>query len=82
MPVFLSAFATELYTKCSIPFSLAMSAMSFPLRVLPSVPSSNGVPIRNTDSTSFTACANESGSSRSPLTILAPSFLKSWAEED
>jgi hypothetical protein len=32
-----------------------MSAINFPLRISPSVPSSNGVPIRNTDSTSYTA---------------------------
>jgi len=39
-------------------FSLATSAINFPLRISPSIPSSNGVAIRNTDSISFKAGLN------------------------
>ena len=69
-------------TPRAIYLSISCRYFSFPLRVSPSGPSPAGVPIRNIESTPFTAYSIESKLLRSPFTKLAPSFLSSCAADD
>src|SRR5713226_6576449 len=79
IPVLCCADATEVYTKCWTPRRLASSAIRLPCASSCSTPASHVFWTAKTPQTPSSARSRLAGSSKSPLTTVAPRLASTWA---